>query len=172
MEGTNEMTAPAAYWVDYFVFPVAIVATTVWDSASLSWQGFAVAVLGWLTFTYVEYWMHRSVLHRLMWHGQHERHHRTPEEYVTFPPLAVPLGFAALLAVVVAVTGSAAFWVGGALGYLWFIIWHHVLHHVDLANWPRFVRDYATWHLRHHTNLSCNYGITVPWWDLLHGTSK
>jgi sterol desaturase/sphingolipid hydroxylase (fatty acid hydroxylase superfamily) len=164
--------ASLAYWLDYALFPPAVAAVTVADRASWSWAWLAIAVLGWLTFTYAEYWLHRVVLHRAMWHGHHERHHREPHEYVTFPILAVPLGFAALLAAVWLATGTAAFWVGGALGYLWFIVWHHVLHHLDLARWPAAVRNYATWHLRHHTALSCNYGITVPWWDWLHGTSR
>lgn len=170
-----KLRGPLAYYLDYVLFPIGIAAATWLDAGGFrqnppSW--IAIAVLGFLAFTYVEYWTHRSVLHDLLWHGQHERHHTNPEEYVVFPYLAVPIGFAAMYAASIWLLSSGAAWVGFSTGYLWFVTWHHVLHHRDLTGWPQFVQTYKTWHLRHHAGLPCNYGITVPFWDLLHGTSR
>lgn len=155
------------YWADFILFPlfIAIVATVVvtWGAASA-----ILAILGILAFSYAEYWVHRTVLHRLFWHGKHERHHRIPEEHVEFQPWWMPLA----LFMILFVFTVPAFWVGAATGYLWFISWHHMLHHAKRERLPGWVQRYATWHDRHHTNWRCNFGITLPVWDSLHGTSR
>ncbi|MGH6791964.1 MAG: sterol desaturase family protein [Methyloceanibacter sp.] len=166
------MGEKVAYYADFVLFPLAVAIAVFIDRKAMGLQWISIAVLGWLTFTYAEYWVHRVVLHRYLWHGKHERHHRHPQEYVVFPIWTLPTGFFGLYAISTWLTGSAAFFSGVALGYVWFICWHHVLHHLDLTRWPRPVRSYAAWHDKHHDGLACNYGITVPWWDRLHGTSR
>ena len=62
-----------------------------------------------------------------------------------------------------------AVFAGFVVGYIWFIVWHHVLHHFDLSKF-NLIRQYAIWHLRHHKFDDCNFGITLPVWDYMFGT--
>lgn len=166
------MLRKLAHFLDFLLFPLAAVIFTVTDPQAWQPQWIAIGLAGIVAFTYIEYWVHRVVLHRLLWHGKHERHHRHPEEYTVFPFWALPLGFGIFYSITSRLTGSNALFVGAVLGYLWFITWHHVMHHVDLTRWPRFVQRYAAWHMRHHDGAPFNYGITHPLWDILHGTSR
>jgi sterol desaturase/sphingolipid hydroxylase (fatty acid hydroxylase superfamily) len=168
----GERPSRLAYWLDYMLFTAFIPMVAIADHANWSWIWLAVAIFGMIAFTYIEYWTHRVVLHKLVWHSIHARHHKHPEEYVTFPIWVMPGSYALMLLICLAATGSAALWVGFSLGYLWFISWHHVLHHLELARLPAPVRRYAAWHDRHHEGLPCNYGITHPFWDIVHGTSR
>lgn len=161
-----------AYWLDYGLLALFIPMVVAADWSRVGWGWSAAMLAGLVGFTYAEYWVHRVVLHRLIWHSIHQRHHRHPEEYVTFPVWVMPAFFISLGLLTIPATGNAGLWVGVALGYLWFICWHHVLHHVDLSRWPGPVRRYAAWHDRHHDGGPCNYGITHPFWDKLHGTSQ
>ncbi len=116
--------------------------------------------------TFVEYWTHRTLLHRFFWHGIHERHHQKPNEYVVFPIWHVPLFFAACFLIM-----PTAFYCGFVAGYFWFQLMRPGCVRVDLNHRPRLHR-YAVWHNRHHKLNDCNYGITTPMWDWLFRTSR
>lgn len=156
------------YWVDWFIWPPAAVETiALWPDRRNLW----LVPLGMLAFSFLEYWVHRLPLHRWAYHATHEVHHRQPRLYVVFPPLYVPSGMTVALAACL-LLGAPGLFAGFALGYVWFISWHHVLHHVDLwrPGWPAWVRRYAVWHLGHHHDEAVNFGITLPVWDYLFGT--
>lgn len=155
------------FWLDFVVYPLitAIVTARDWGEMDPAWA--ALAVLGFVVFTLLEYWMHRLPLHLWLYHGRHERHHTHPREYVVFPVYFTPSIFV------------PAYWVlphplfaGFALGYVWFLVWHHLLHHVDLNKVPSLVRRYALWHLAHHHDETCNFGITTNVWDFVFGTYR
>jgi sterol desaturase/sphingolipid hydroxylase (fatty acid hydroxylase superfamily) len=153
------------YNLDFVVYPLVVGICTALDCRSWTWSG--LAALGFLLFTLVEYWVHRTALHVLFYHATHERHHTHPREYVVFPIYYIPAVFAlAFLMLPVPV------FAGFTLGYVWFFAWHHVLHHVDLNTMPRVVRRYAIWHLAHHHDETCNFGITVPLWDVVFRTYR
>jgi sterol desaturase/sphingolipid hydroxylase (fatty acid hydroxylase superfamily) len=156
--------APFAYWVDFLLYPVAACAALYWSgfsAATFAWAGF-----GFLLFTFLEYWIHRVVLHKFFYHGVHERHHLYPEEYVVFPFWYVPAIFLAFFVVLpLPVFG------GFTLGYFWFIAWHDSLHHWNLENHPLIAR-YAKWHMVHHRRAGYNFGITTPIWDFIFLTYK
>lgn len=153
------------YRVDFVLYPMLAAGIIAADCRSLSWV--AMALAGVLLFTFVEYWAHRTVLHRFFFHGSHERHHTHPDEYVVFPIYYTPAIFAAFF-----VALPLPVFAGFTVGYCWFLAWHHVLHHVDLTTWPRPVQRYALWHLAHHRLDDCNFGITVPIWDFAFGTYR
>jgi sterol desaturase/sphingolipid hydroxylase (fatty acid hydroxylase superfamily) len=148
------------YRVDFVLYPLLAVGIIAADCRSLEWAGLAIA--GLLLFTFVEYWVHRTVLHQVFFHAAHQRHHTNPDEYVVFPIWYVPPMFAAFYIVL-----PLPVFAGFVLGYCWFLGWHHVLHHVDLTAWPRPVQRYGLWHLAHHRLDDCNFGITVPLWDFV-----
>jgi dihydroceramide fatty acyl 2-hydroxylase len=153
------------YRVDFVTFPLLAIVIAAIDCRSIAWLGWAAA--GALLFTFVEYWVHRTALHGLLFHGSHERHHTHPAEYVVFPIYYTPAIFLAFYLVL-----PLPVFAGFVAGYCWFLVWHHILHHVDLNSWPRPVRRYAIWHLAHHHDDACNFGITVPLWDWLFGTYR
>jgi dihydroceramide fatty acyl 2-hydroxylase len=153
---------PRQFYVDFVLFPVvAGIAIDFggWHTASI--------LFGFVLFTFVEYWMHRLALHGLFYHGNHERHHKHPAGYIVFPAWYTPAVFAGFWLVL-----PLPVFAGFVLGFVWFIYWHHVLHHFDLARWPSFVRRYAVWHLQHHHDETVNFGITAPVWDYLFGTYR
>lgn len=135
----------------------------------------AAFTFGFLLWTFVEYWVHRSILHGFYWHGTHERHHNHPTEHVLFPIWYVPGLFAMffIFAWVLSFAWSFAFaaYGGFALGYVWFTIMHHLLHHVDLEP-HTWLHQYAIWHNRHHKLNDRNFGITTNLWDIVFGTSR
>ncbi len=158
------MRAPRAYWIDFIVYPVAIIIACMVGKISLTWTW--CVPFGFLLFTFLEYWIHRVALHRYFYHGTHERHHLRPEEYVVFPVYYTPaifLGFFIVLPLPV--------FVGFTLGYCWFVIWHDALHHHNLDHHP-LIKRYAAWHDVHHKRPGYNFGITVPLWDFLFGTYR
>lgn len=158
------MTGGWRYWLDFFLFPIVCVAAIAADCRSLGWVAFFA--LGFCSWTFVEYWVHRSLLHRWFWHGVHETHHNHPSDYVVAIWWYAPLLFAALYFLI-----PVSVFAGFACGYVWFQIMHHWLHHIDLAP-HAWLHRYSIWHNRHHKLADCNYGITTPVWDWVFGTSR
>jgi sterol desaturase/sphingolipid hydroxylase (fatty acid hydroxylase superfamily) len=148
------------YRLDFVLYPLLAAGIIATDCGSPGWIG--AAACGALLFTLVEYWVHRIVLHRFFFHSSHQRHHTHPDEYVVFPIYYTPAIFFGFFLVL-----PLPVFAGFVIGYCWFLVWHHVLHHVDLTACPRPVQRYALWHLVHHKLDDCNFGITVPVWDFV-----
>ena len=164
----NEKTGkgvPAIFYFDFVAFP--IVAAALFAIYARSWQFVIMAALGVFLFTFAEYWVHRIALHRFLYQGSHERHHDHPTEYVVFPIYYLPVIF--LLFYLIMPTPLFA---GFVVGMIWFIYWHHFIHHFNLRNWPRFVQRYAIWHMQHHRLTYFNYGVTSPLWDYVFLTFR
>lgn len=151
------------YWLDYLIFPPAIVAATFHSADSALWL--LTAGLGFCLWTFIEYWVHRTLLHGFLWYGTHERHHRHPDEFVEAFVLYTPALF-----IVLWFLFPTSIWVGFAAGYVWFITMHHWLHHSPLRS-GTWIYGYAKWHGRHHKLTKCNYGITTSVWDRVFSTS-
>lgn len=154
-----------SYYTDFVIYPILTVIFTVLFVTSFS--TLALYTAGVTLFTFAEYWVHRTWLHRVMWHSTHQRHHVHPEEYIVFPWYYIPgimLGFFCIL--------PFASFAGFLLGYCWFIYWHHILHHWDLSKMPAWIQRYSAWHEMHHYKTRYNYGITHPLWDVVFGTYK
>lgn len=156
---------PLAFYFDFAAFPLLAIILIAGYCRTWEWLGWTG--LGLLLFTLVEYWVHRWPLHTFFYSGAHERHHDHPAEYVAFPIWYTPVGFAVFFLIM-----PLPILAGFTVGYVWFLYWHHILHHFDLTKWPRPVQRYALWHLAHHRLDDCNFGITVPVWDWLFGTYR
>jgi sterol desaturase/sphingolipid hydroxylase (fatty acid hydroxylase superfamily) len=153
------------YRMDFVLYPLLAAGIIATQCRGIQWA--ALALAGVVLFTFVEYWTHRIVLHRFLFHGSHERHHSHPREYVVFPIWYTPAIFAGFFVVL-----PLPVFAGFVIGYCWFLIWHHVLHHVDLTRWPRPAQHYALWHLAHHRRDDCNFGITTNLWDYVFGSYR
>lgn len=158
------------YWLDFFWLPPTIVLVLAIDARSTMWG--AMFVFGLILWTLAEYWTHRTLLHVFFWHGTHERHHLHPSDYVeTIWWYTPPFFLAALIASwFLKNYNCLGLFTGFAAGYLWFLVMHHLLHHIDLRE-HTWLHRYAIWHNRHHKLSNCNYGITNPFWDWVFRTS-
>lgn len=151
------------YYIDFVVFP-PLVAWAAWEAFRDPLQTLLLFA-GMILWTFNEYWVHRSVLHRYFWHGTHERHHNEPEEFVETIWWYTPV-----LGIVSYPLLPLGLWAGFWAGYVWFLCMHHMLHHRALTP-GTWLYQYARWHGLHHKFGDCNYGITMNWWDRVFGTS-
>lgn len=137
---------------DFVWIPLLALALVWLDTTRFTIQ-WAVQVAGGLTlFTFVEYVVHRWVLHGPLWLGRHERHHSHPQEKVIFPWYFTPVALA--FPIILLSTVSVASVVGFLMGTIWFFVWHHVLHQwssLDAFRARKFhiVAAYAAWHDLH-----------------------
>lgn len=155
------MKGPWQFYVDFVIFPIigllSVPFVTNW------WM----AAAGVFLFSFMEYWVHRVPLHTFYYHGVHEHHHKHPKDYSVFPFWFTPSVFLGFWIVF-----PSSVFTGLVVGYLWFLLWHHILHHFNLEKLPRWVQKYALWHLKHHHDDDCNFGITLPVWDYLFRTYR
>ncbi|WP_372789557.1 sterol desaturase family protein [Paraconexibacter sp.] len=140
-------------------------------------------VVGYVTWTLAEYWLHRIVFHfepdhglgaRLHWmiHGVHHDHPNDPLRLVMPPSASIPLGTLFVLAflAVLPTAEACALSAGFFAGYLAYDMTHYALHHhVPKSRLGRRLREH---HMRHHfQDDSVAFGISAPWWDVVFGTS-
>lgn len=141
-----------------------------------------LALGGYVTWTLVEYWMHRVVFHfepedglgaRFHWliHGVHHEHPNDPMRLVMPPSVSVPLalGFYVLFWLVLGADRALAFGAGFYAGYLLYDMIHYHLHHrVPRTRMGKKLREL---HLRHHfQDDERGFGISAPWWDVVFRT--
>ena len=145
---------------------------------------FTIAALlgvGLLSWTLVEYVLHRFVFHfqpRSSWgqrlhfilHGVHHDYPRDSTRLVMPPAVSLPLGvpFYFLFHGLFGTWAPAAF-AGLLTGYLCYDMIHYATHHFPMRN--RVGRWLKRNHLKHHyTQPGRAYGVTTPLWDFVFGT--
>jgi 4-hydroxysphinganine ceramide fatty acyl 2-hydroxylase len=143
-------------------------------------------IFGLLTWTLVEYILHRFLFHLDYWlpdnrvgitlhftlHGIH--HYLPMDRYrLVMPPtlfLALAIPFWKLVHVIFAQNwyyGTAAF-SGGIFGYSLYDMTHYFLHHQNLPLWYKSLKKY---HLQHHfLDYENGFGVTSRFWDRVFGT--
>lgn len=124
-------------------------------------------LLGVLAGTFVEYVVHRWLLHRLM-PAFHAIHHNAPDD--TRPGIG---DLAVLVAAAIVAATSMWFWsgafaVGVVLWYNAYAALHLSFHHGASLTGPPCLQ---TRHDDHHKYYDCNYGVVTPLWDHLFGTT-
>ena len=140
----------------------------------MHWLAAALTVLcGLFAFTFIEYAAHRWLFHGHTgpFEAGHTHHHVDPLGYDALPffmpplfmcalgalfALAIPVGYALLLAGVIA-AGYAAYGLS------------HVAIHVHRFKSP-LMRRWAGFHNIHHYHPDTNFGVTTSLWDFLLGT--
>lgn len=59
-----------------------------------------------------------------------------------------------------------AFTLGILIGYFFYAITHHAIHHWHTNNNNNWLKRRKHWHARHHHNPQIpNYGVTTTFWD-------
>ena len=170
-----------SYYSDFVIYPLVVALLTAMSIAHLSWQSggewLGACVAGLLLWTLMEYVLHRIALHRVAVFSQmHGLHHASPLAFIGTPTwISVSvLGTGILVPAWWALGFDAADGLtsGVMLGYWWYGIVHHVIHHRSDKSSPAFFNDLRAWHMRHHYSpKSGNFGVTTPLWDHLFGTA-
>ncbi|MFZ6813424.1 sterol desaturase family protein [Undibacterium sp. Rencai35W] len=130
---------------------------------------------GIVSWTLIEYVLHRFVLHGLkpfsQWHAEHHRH---PDALICTPTIisaALIIGLVFLPMLVLSDIWSACALTFGLLtGYLVYTITHHAIHHWHVrGSWLEY-RIY--FHAIHHSRQTHrgNFGVTSSFWDQVFRT--
>lgn len=166
--------------VALYVPVIAVTAVTSLDQATgLALAGWAVA--GYLTWTLVEYWGHRLVLHfepEKGWgawfhhiiHGLHHDYPKDPRRSIMSPLLSIPIVGTALLLSYGVLELPGMYAAGFVFGYLAYDLIHLYLHHARPSWGP--MKWLHELHMRHHfRDDTRGFGVSAPYWDNVFGTS-
>jgi sterol desaturase/sphingolipid hydroxylase (fatty acid hydroxylase superfamily) len=168
-----------SYYSDYIIYPTlatalsaAALATTPFEKWGLWTLSFAAGAATW---TFAEYQLHRWVLHHVPHVRElHEAHHSDQKALIGTPSwlsLAIVLVLVLLPAILVAgFSYGAGFTAGIALGYFFYIMVHHGVHHWRLRPGGYMYKLKRRHALHHHINDEGNYGVTTGFWDKVFGT--
>jgi len=168
----------AGYYADFVLFPLLIVGLGTCDVISVRafpYMWLCALALGLLTWTIVEYGVHRFVLHSVDALARlHEQHHATPGAYVGTPTWVSLLCFAlggfapALVLFGWEVANGAT--IGLLFGYLWYLLVHDAVHRRHLQRGSLLYPAKMHHALHHHAKVAGNFGVTSSFWDRVCGT--
>jgi dihydroceramide fatty acyl 2-hydroxylase len=146
-------------------------------------MGLLMVALGGLTWTLVEYWLHRELFH---WEPQnafgkrmhfilHGVHHKWPrDQYRLVMPPAVSIALFFLFSMLwQGLIGRYAwtFHAGFTIGYMFYDIGHYFIHHGHpRTEWFRKLRKH---HMVHHSpklEHEKKFGVSTSLWDHVFGT--
>jgi sterol desaturase/sphingolipid hydroxylase (fatty acid hydroxylase superfamily) len=173
------LNSKVGYYADFFIYStlvLVLVALSLRKGRPDQWVWLAAAVAGVVSWTLVEYLLHRFVLHRIpLIADLHRAHHAAPRAYVGTPTWASLLTLAAVSFVPVwrLISLNVAFGAisGVITGWLWYGIVHHVIHHRRPRRLAIYLRVAMHRHLLHHSpHASGNFGVTTAIWDYVFGT--
>ncbi len=170
-----------AYYADFVIYPVllggiATVAVAMNDRPGrLTWT--CALLAGALSWTLIEYLLHRFVLHRMpVFAAMHEVHHAAPRAYVGTPTwlslgvvacvVFLPTFLASSLNVA---SGVAA---GVMAGFFWYGLVHHTIHYRRPRRLAARLSTASRRHFVHHySKQPGNFGVTTALWDHVFGTT-
>jgi sterol desaturase/sphingolipid hydroxylase (fatty acid hydroxylase superfamily) len=168
----------AVYLADFALYGFAVVGLSIYlivaGPQDQQGQLFAIAVVGLGAWTFIEYVLHRFVLHGLRpfkrWHAAH---HKRPRALICTPTLVSALLICALIFLPALLVGGAwracALTIGLLIGYLIYALTHHATHHWRADN--VWLQHRKHWHaLHHHLGQPGHYGVTSSFWDHVFGS--
>jgi len=167
-----------AYAVDFLAYLLAISVLSLY----LIWVGFSrhtfiiplLIILGFISWTLIEYLLHRYLLHGVepfrQWHMQH---HSRPTALICTPTLVSSGSISLFIFIPAWLVGNlwvaSAITLGLLIGYLGYAITHHAIHHWRASS--VWLTQRKVWHFRHHANhLPICYGVTSGYWDVVFNT--
>jgi len=165
----------AAYRIDFALYGIAVVLLAAFLLvAGPRGQRLEITVfvgVGLVSWTLIEYALHRFVMHALQpfrrWHAEH---HQRPTALICTPTilsatLIATLVFLPTLVLSGNLLRACALTLGVLIGYLFFSITHHAIHHWR-AN-SSWLKHRKRWHALHHHAIgeSGYFGVTSVFWD-------
>ncbi|OHX11215.1 hypothetical protein BI347_16055 [Chromobacterium sphagni] len=171
----------AAYMADHVIYGILLALLLL--TLSTAWthvpglEMIALPLMGLISWSLIEYLLHRFVLHGFQpFKGWHAAHHTRPQALI-FTPTIISLTLIVMLIFLPAMAVAGA-WRAGALtvgimaGYLAYSITHHAIHHWHAKN--NWWRRRKLWHALHHQQAepSGYYGVTTAFWDQLFSKDR
>ncbi|WP_310462208.1 sterol desaturase family protein [Sphaerotilus sp.] len=168
-----------AYQTDAVLYSAAVVALAsllLLAGPRAHWLGLSACVLvGAVAWTAMEYGAHRFVLHSIAPFSRwHTAHHERPSALICAPTV-VSAGLIGGLVFLptwwaFGLWPAAALTQGVLIGYLFYTVTHHAIHHWR-ARGP-WLKERKRWHALHHRRgeWPAYYGVTTSFWDHVFGT--
>ena len=170
----------AAYCADFAMYGAAVILLagflTEYAPAGQRAVMLALALVGLMSWTGIEYVLHRFVLHGIdpfrRWHAQH---HQRPSALIAAPTILSASLIASLvfLPALLVLNGwrAGALTLGVLTGYVAYAVTHHATHHWRADN--AWLAQRKRWHALHHHQVEhpgC-YGVTSGFWDRVFGSA-
>ena len=169
------------YYSDFFVYPLVITGLAAAGIVRKDWLGpgrwLTAVLVGFIIWTLAEYVLHRSVLHTKTYFApMHGEHHASPLSFIGTPFwVSVVVLLACVFLPVWRWTGFAVangLTVGVMVGYWWYGIVHHFIHHHAGSKNSAYFNELRAWHMRHHYSpRRGNFGVTTSLWDRVFRTA-
>src|SRR6266536_309422 len=165
------------YFIDFVIYPpivMALLAGAVGSGSPLSWKVWFAFLVGIAAWTFLEYVIHRFILHEIAYFAaMHEMHHADPCGFVGAPTWmslgSICCGVLLPLLLAIGFDLASSFTAGLMLGYLWYGGAHYVVHHWQQQPGSRLHRLKRRHVLHHHARKPCNFGVTNSFWDRVFG---
>lgn len=165
----------------FALFSTALLYWNVTHTSLSAWQTIGMFALGVITFTWVEYNMHRYVFHmptytkaraklQYMIHGVHHEFPRDKDRLAMPPLLSVTIA-TVLLLVFRLIMGDLtfSFLPGFIVGYAGYLAIHYMVHAFqppkNIFKWL-----WINHSIHHYKNGDVVFGVSSPLWDYLYGT--
>ncbi|ROL57745.1 fatty acid hydroxylase [Bacteroidetes/Chlorobi group bacterium Naka2016] len=143
---------------------------------------FLLFLFGIVSWTFVEYLLHRFVFHyqpktkfgerlHFIFHGIHHSYPRDPLRLVMPPSVSIPLAFLFyfLFEWIFPNNWNLPFYAGFVVGYLVYDTTHYAIHHFPIKN--KFFLKIKSHHMKHHySDENTRFGVSSPLWDYVFGT--
>ncbi len=140
-------------------------------------------LMGLVTWTIVEYVLHRFVFHyhpssefgkkiHFIFHGIHHDYPRDRLRLVMPPSVSIPLAtlFFLLFRTFIPAPQLYIFFGAFLTGYLIYDMFHYAIHHVEVKG--KLWNVLKTHHLKHHYNdPNKGFGVSSPIWDVIVGSN-
>lgn len=161
----------SVYLADFAVYFLAVIALFIYLTMHTTrpWLAAVLVIFGLMSWTLLEYGLHRFVLHHLspfkQWHAEH---HLRPKAFIctsTFVSMGalfilidMPLLFLTTPFI------ANAYTLGLLIGYLSYAVTHHAIHHWQTKNiW--LLNRIKSHGLHHALSRNAHFGVTTDFWD-------
>lgn len=157
-----------SFLVDFWLLPLLLILATPLSLDVGLASYCALAAVGYALWSISEYWIHRSVYHRI-YRRAHWQHHINPSKWIGVPPLLSCLFIIGMLIAIcrlIDVPHGAVIWSGFVIGYYHYIVVHTMIHHTSTKLFAKMRKA----HDYHHLGSEENFGVTTTFWDKVFRT--
>jgi len=167
---------PAGICLVFFLGVIIPIGALLFFLLNIHWTFQVIAFFsGWFCWTFIEYFIHRFLLHRKTkkhYHGtNHFIHHTNPTKILTSEIKRLLITVAAVVTFYFSINYCTwLFFPAGILcGYALYGYMHIWLHRPHILSLFKKLQEF---HIQHHCGDTENcFGVTVTWWDKLFNTA-
>lgn len=158
------------YYLDFFITPIFIIAAFILSAFIGPTVGWAVAIVfGIVLWSFLEYSVHRWVLHGDIFSSleeAHMDHHMRPDDKFGWPSWITIIAELILFGILISfgIVGLGIY-IGLLLGYMCYVFMH------DMTHDNLYSRKCVALHESHHyDNSNLNFGVITSFWDRIFNT--